>query len=77
MHITVQTRYGVQYLIMRLSVYMNSPTEPAFLDLKHVMEYLMHHPHEPIMYSRKNIYNNHEIPHQCLFKTGDAEIKTN
>ena len=49
MHITVQTRYDLQYLTMRLSGYMNSPTEPAFLDLKYSMEYLVHHPHEPIM----------------------------
>ena len=33
MHITVQTSYDLQYLTMRLSVYMNSPIEPYFLDL--------------------------------------------
>ena len=49
MHITVQTRYALQFIIMRLIGYMNAPTEPDLLDVKHVMEYLMHHPHEPIM----------------------------
>ena len=74
-NITVQTRYDLQYLTMRLSGYMNAPTEPAFLALKHGMEYLMHHTHEPIVYSRKKIYKTDEIPHQCYFKAGDSEIK--
>ena len=68
----VQTRYDLQYLTMHLSFYMNAPTEPDFLALKHDMEYLMHRPHEPIMYSRKNIYKIDESPHQCYFKAGDA-----
>ena len=59
MHITVQTHYDLQYIIMRLSDYMNAPTEPDILDLKYGMEYLMHHPHEPIMYSRNKIYKTH------------------
>ena len=49
MHTTVQTQYDPQYLIMRLSGCMNAPTEPAFLALKHGMEYLMKHPHEIIV----------------------------
>ena len=49
MHTTVQTHYDLQYLTMRLSGFMNAPTEPAFLALKHGMEYLMHHPQETIM----------------------------
>ena len=56
---------------------MNYPTEPAFLYLKHGMEYIMHHPHKPIMYSRNRIYKTHEIPHKCFFKSGDAEINKN
>ena len=40
---SVQTRYDIQYLTIRLSGYMNTPTEPAFIALKHGMEYLMHH----------------------------------
>ena len=34
-HITVQTCYDLQYITMRLSGYMNAPTEPDFLALKH------------------------------------------
>ena len=48
-HITFQTKYDIQYLTMRLSGYMNSPKEPAFISLKHGMEYLIHHRHETIM----------------------------
>ena len=62
---------------MRLSGYMNAPTELDFFALKHGMEYLMHYPHEAIMYSRKKIYKNEEISHQCYFKAGDAEINKN
>ena len=75
MHITVQTRYDLQYLTMCLSGYTNAPIEPAFFDIKHGMEYLMHHTHEPIMQSRPKFYKTHEIPHQCFFKEGDSEIK--
>ena len=65
MHITVQTHCDLQYLIMCLSGYMNAPTEPAFIYIKHGMEYLMHHPHEPIIYSRKKNHRTKDIPHQC------------
>ena len=74
MHITVQTRYGIQYITMNLSGYMNAPTEPAFLALKHGMEYLMHHTHETIMYSRNKTHITEKSPHKCYFKSGDAEI---
>ena len=36
---------------MRLGGYMNQPKETEFLELIHGIECLMHHPHEPIMYS--------------------------
>ena len=75
MHTTVQNLHDLQYTPMRLSGYMNEPTEPGLLDPKHGMKYLMHHPHEPIMYSRKKIHRTEEIPHQCYFKSGDAEIR--
>ena len=52
-HIPVQNRYVIQYLIMRLSGYMNAPTGPVFLEIRHGIEYLMHHPYEPMIYSRK------------------------
>ena len=74
MNITVQTCYDLQYLTIQLSGYMNASTEPAFLALKHGMEYLMHHPHEPIMHPRKKIHRTEESPHQCYFKAGDVEI---
>ena len=35
---------------MRPSGYVNLLTEPVFLALKHGIEYIMHHTHEPIMY---------------------------
>ena len=35
MQITVQSCYDLQYLTMRLSGYMNAPTESAFLSLRH------------------------------------------
>ena len=76
-HITVQTQYDLQCLTMRISGYMNAPTEPAFLVIKHGMEYLMHHPQEPIMYSRNKIYRTKDSPHRCYFKVGDAEISKN
>ena len=60
---------------MKLSGYMNAQPGPDFLDLKNGMEYLMHHPHEPIIYSRKKIHKTEEIPHQCYLKSGDAEIR--
>ena len=57
-HITVQTFCDIKYLIMRLSGYINYPTEPEFLALRHGMEYIMHHSHEPIMYPRKKNSKN-------------------
>ena len=73
MHITVQTRYDLQYLTIQISGYMNAPTETTFIVIKHGMEYLMHHPHEPIIHPRKKIHRTEESPHQCYFKAGDAE----
>ena len=77
MNINVQTFYDLKYLTMLLSVYMNTPTEPDSIALKHGMEYIIHHPHEPIMYSGKKIYKNHERSHQCYLKTGNVEINKN
>ena len=37
MHTTVQTRYGLQYMAMRLSGYTNALTETDFLAIKHGM----------------------------------------
>ena len=65
MRITLQNCYDLQYLTMRLSGYMNTPTEHAFLALKHGTWYLMYHPQEPIMYSivfKQNLWN----PTKCI-----------
>ena len=35
---------------MQMSVYINYTKERAVLALLHVMEYIMHHMHEPIVY---------------------------
>ena len=40
---------------MSISVYMNAPIDPELLALRHGMKYIMHHPHEPIIYSKKKI----------------------
>ena len=69
--------YDLQYLTILLSGYMNAPTEPAFIYLKHGMEYLMNHQHEPIMYPIKKIHRTEEIPHKCYFKAGYAETRKN
>ena len=57
---------------MSLSCYMNAPTESTFLALRHGMEYLMHQPHEPIMYPTKENFKINERPHQCFFNAGSA-----
>ena len=62
---------------MRFSDYMRAPTEPYFLDIRNGMEYPMHQPHEPIMYSRKENFKTNESPHQCFFKAGYSEINKN
>ena len=77
MHITVQTCCDLQYLTMRLSGYINATTEPVFLAIRHGMEYIMHHPHLSIIYSKRKIYKTHEIPHKRYFKAGDSEISKN
>ena len=60
---------------MNLSVYINAKKEPTFLLLRNGIEYLMYHPNEPIIYSRRNVFKLNEIPHQCFFKSGSVEIK--
>ena len=59
---------------MQLSGYMNALTEHPLLALQHGMEYLIHHPHETIIYSRNKMHITKEILHQCYFKAGDSEI---
>ena len=73
-HITVQTLYGIQYLTMRLSGYINAPTDPEFISLRHGKYYLMHHQHEPFMHLRKKIFQINEIALQFFLKSCSAEI---
>ena len=75
MRITVETGCDIQYLTISLSEYVNAPIEPEFLDLRHVIKYLMHHPHEPNIYSRNNIFKLIEKPHQCFYKEVSSDIK--
>ena len=35
----------------------------------------MHHPNEPIMYSKNDIFRLNGSPNQCFFKAGSEEIK--
>ena len=39
------------------------------------MEYLMHHPHKPIIYSKNNIFKLNNILQQCFFNECIEEIK--
>ena len=73
-HINVRTWYGLQYLTMRLSGYMNYPKEQELISLYHGMEYLRQHPHEPIMYSPKHIFKLNNSPLQCFFRYYKSEI---
>ena len=49
---------------MRISGYINDPTEPELLALRLDIEYLMHHPHEPIMYSIRKTLKLYDGPYQ-------------
>ena len=60
---------------MHLRGYMNSPTEPEFIALRHGMEYLMNLTNKNIIYLRKNIFKLNERPHKCFFKADSEEIK--
>ena len=71
----VQTRYCLQYCTMRLSGYINAQKDPALLALWHGMEYLMNHPHEPILYSRNNISKLNAILLKYFLKSIKDYIK--
>ena len=59
---------------MRLSEYTNATTETEFIALRHVIEYLMHQPHEPNMHSRNNIFKTNEILLKCFFESVNTQI---
>ena len=73
-HLTVQTHYDIQCLTIELGVYMNPPTEPLFISLRHGMEYLMHHPHELIIYWRNTIFKSNESLQKHFSNSGSAYI---
>ena len=39
------------------------------------MKYLINHPHEDTIYSRRDIFRTNEIPPQSFFKAGNYDIK--
>ena len=59
---------------MHLSGYVNAPTEPAFIVLRHGMESIMYHLHEYIIYPRKNNFKSNESLYQYFFKAVSSEI---
>ena len=52
-------------------------TESAFLAIRYGMEYLMQHPHEPIMYSKKEKFQNKLGTTSMFFLEGSAEMNKN
>ena len=53
LHIADKSRPDISYAAMRLTGYNSNPRRPCHRILKQTMAYLYHHPHIPIMYSRK------------------------
>ena len=47
---------------------MTDTTEPAYIFLVHGIEYLIDHPHQPIIYPRNNIFILNQIPYQCFLR---------
>ena len=70
MHICVWTRVDLNYAVTRLSGYMACPKSTCFLILHQLMQYLYHHPHYPIFYSRGSSSHLH-LGASC--KQGSAE----
>ena len=62
---------------MHLIGYINNTTEPEFLDLQYGIEYLLPHPHEPIVYSMKSIFKVYESPLKCFLKSIKVEMNQN
>ena len=63
-NIPLISRIDSTYAIMRLSGYNSVPILPCYTVLHHFMQHLFHHPHEPIMYPRKNV-KTYEITVHC------------
>ena len=73
MNLCQGVRINLHYAVMSLSTYMSHPNICAYDALHHCMTYLIHHPHLPIMYPRKQLRRS---PLRCHFECGDAEIKS-
>ena len=74
MHATVWTRVDIGYPIMRLSGYMTAPTAPAYMALRHFMEWFWFHQHLPLMYPSKT--SKKDKPIEVHFRRGSAEYTT-
>ena len=64
------SRPDISYNIVRLSDYNASPTPSNFYSLNHLLCYMYHHPHLPIMYR----YGTHDATLQLYTIKGHAEI---
>ena len=73
-YVKIPKRSFKRYIDLNGVCNMNYQTEYAFTAFRNGMESIMHPPHEPIMYSRNNIFKLNENPHQYFFKTGSADI---
>ena len=71
LHIADKSRPGLSYVAMRLTGYNSNPRRPCFTILQQTMAYLYHHPHIPIMYSRKQEI---EKPLTLFMNKGQAEV---
>ena len=71
MHPQVWTRYDLGYSVMCLSGYMAAPTSASYQALHHVMCYLYHHQHFPIMYPAKKLKDDKRI--ELHWGRGEAE----
>ena len=67
MHINVQNNYDIQYLTMRMSCYMNAPTEPDFLALKHALGVL-----NMAMYQPSCVYTSAAINTDSVTTVGES-----
>ena len=65
LHIGEKSRQDMPYVAMRLSGYNNYPSLETYKILHQSMCYLYHHPHVPIMFSRK--HPNMETPIKSYF----------
>ena len=70
-HVAVWSRSDLSHAVMRLSGYIAAPSLPCWKALDHLMRYLYHKPHVPIMNSRRKVKETEIAAHHAK---GDAEI---